>query len=199
MRNLQAAASRFFKFYRAHCVAHDPDTLFNLLNAAHSLSDRLKKDVGEDFYHLDEFIALKALRNFFHHHVELQNEVKLIPISEEMPIFSDLLLLCLVPRDLVARAIAEEKREDNRLRIERGLKLYGNVANINPAIFNFAVHAFEIVSALGVPVEGEEWEHFADSYNCEERDGHCHFVTGDIVCRAGDVEAVIEAICANNN
>ena len=195
MRNLQAAASRFFRFYRGHCEAHDLDTLFNLLNAAHSLNDRLKKDVGEDFYHLDEFIALKALRNFFHHAVELQSEVKLIPISEEMPITSDLPLLCLVPRDLVARAIAEE-RKDNRPRIERGLKLYGNVANINPAIFNFAVHVFEKVSVLGVPVEGAEWELFADSYNCEERDGHCHFVTGDIACRAGDVEAVIEAICA---
>jgi hypothetical protein len=57
MRNLQAAARRFFKFYRAHCDAHDLDTLFILLNAAHSLNDRLKKDVGENFYHLDEFIV----------------------------------------------------------------------------------------------------------------------------------------------
>jgi hypothetical protein len=42
LANVSAASERFFRLYHAHCVSPDPDTPFSLLEAGHSLSDRLR-------------------------------------------------------------------------------------------------------------------------------------------------------------
>jgi hypothetical protein len=63
----KTAAERYFRLYHCHCVEPDQDTLFSLLNAAHSLNDRLSKELKVDFYSCNEFVPLQALRNLFHH------------------------------------------------------------------------------------------------------------------------------------
>jgi len=37
---------RFFRLYNKFCNQQDADSLFNLLNAIHSLNDRLNKSTG---------------------------------------------------------------------------------------------------------------------------------------------------------
>lgn len=199
MNDLQTAAARFFRYYEAHCLTPNSDTLFNFLNALHSLNDRMKKTAKENFFGSDEFVALKALRNLYHHQEELLNEVRVIPILPEMPIQSDLLTMCLIPKDGVERAVKGEKRQGNRSRIKPPLKFYGDVANINPAIFNFAVIVFEKLRSLSVlaTVNDEAWNNFAGSYDSETANGHSHFVSGDIFCRAGDVDVIVNAIYEN--
>lgn len=200
MKSCQAAGERFFRVYHKHCVKPDKDTLFNLLNSIHGLNDKVRKATGGLFFGCNEFIALKALRNLFHHEVELVNEVRIIPV-EKLPLLStDSLFLCLVPRDLVLQSFEqlERKRRAHEEGIIRStLKWYGNVVNINPCVFNFAVHVFEKLQALGVQVGGDEYAEFQARYEFEEEAGHSHFISGDIICHAGSVEQVLAVAFAN--
>ncbi len=195
MKSCQAAAERFFRLYHRCCVEHDQDTLFNLLNSIHSLNDRLQKATSERFYDCNEFVVLKALRNLFHHEAEIVNELRIIPVEKLPPISTDLLFLCLVPRSLVLQSLEqlERKRRMHEEDIIRStLKWYGNVVNINPCIFNFAVHVFEKLKGLDVHIGGNEYAEFRASYEFEEEAGYSHFVTGDISCHAESVEQVLE-------
>lgn len=189
------AADRFFRAYKNHCVSPDLDTLINLLNALHSLNDKLRKEHNTDFFSLKEFAALKAIRNLFHHKDELPNEVRIIPADRLPPISTDMPILCLVPGSLVEKAItgikAKYKPNDEPL-VRQALKWYGNIVNINPCIFNFAVHVYERMVSLNILLSSEAYMSFREVYEFEERDGHSHFITGDITCHAGSVNAVLE-------
>lgn len=195
-----SAADRYFRCYEAHCIKPDEDTLFNLFNALHSLNDKFRKHCETDFFSVNEFVALQALRNLFHHQAELLNEIRVVAAQDLPPLTTDLLFLCLVPRGLVETAIssvgAKRKTQDEPI-IREVLKWYGNVVNINPCIFNFSVHVFEKSEALGLPLVSEGYESIKNSYEFELAEGHSHFVTGDIACHVGSVEEVLSRVFAD--
>lgn len=195
-----SAADRYFRCYEAHCIKPDVDTLFNLLNALHSLNDKFRKHCETDFFSVNEFVALQALRNLFHHQAELLNEIRVVAAQDLPPLTTDLFFLCLVPRGLVETAIsnvsAKRKTQDEPI-IRAVLKWYENVVNINPCIFNFSVHVFEKSEALGLPLVSEGYESIKNSYECELAEGHSHFVTGDIACHLGSVEEVLSRVFAD--
>jgi hypothetical protein len=198
--DIHNAGERFFRLYHRHCVEPDQDTLFALLNAAHSLNDRLEKQTGSNFFGCNEFIALKALRNLLHHETELKHEIRILPVRELPLITTDLLFLCLVPRQLVERSIEQigrKRREQDEAIIRSTLKWYGNVVNINPCIFNFAVHVFEKLRSLGLELNSDEYVEFSTSYQYEAEHGHSHFVTGDIGCNVGSVEQLLAVAFAD--
>lgn len=194
--SLNAAIDRFFRSYFNHCVAPNEDTLLNLLNALHSLNDRLQKEVGQNFFGSANFIALKALRNLFHHHTELIHEVKIIPVENLPPMVTDLLTVCLVPSPLIERAGAETDRryrEQARSAFD-AFKWYGSIVNIQPCLFNVAVDVFELVAELDAAPQSEAYGLFMESYRQEEQNGHDHRVTGDIWCGAGSVAEILEKV-----
>jgi hypothetical protein len=82
--------------------------------------------------------------------------------------------------------------------IRATLKWYGKVVNVNPCIFNFAVHAFEKLNSIGVNMSGDEYREFQASYEFEEENGYPHFIAGDISCHAGSVAQVIELAFADH-
>ncbi|MBI5015256.1 MAG: hypothetical protein HZB55_07160 [Deltaproteobacteria bacterium] len=195
MATCKSAGERFFRYYHRYCVAPDIDVLFELLNAIHSLNDKLQKATSENFFACPEFTALKALRNLLHHEAELIHEVRPLSVAD-LPIMSDVLSLCLVPRSLVERAIEQldkKRRSQDEEAIRSTLKWYAEVVNINPCIFNFAVHAFEKLRGLEIDLDGEEYAEFERSYQFEEDTGHSHYISGDIRCHAGDVDAVLNS------
>ena len=200
MESCQAAGERFFRLYHKHCVEPDKDTLFNLLESIHSLNDRLRKATDVHFFDCNEFVALKALRNLFLHEAELVNEARIIPV-EKLPLVStDLLFLCLVPSRLVLLSFEQldrKRRAHEEETIRSTLKWYRNVVNINPCVFNFAVHDFEKLMERGVQIGGDEYAKFQASYESEEKAGRSHFITGDIICHAGSVEEVLAVAFAN--
>jgi hypothetical protein len=53
----EAAGERYFRLYYKRVTQADMDTLFNLLEAMHSLNDRLKKETDRDFFDIEEFYA----------------------------------------------------------------------------------------------------------------------------------------------
>ena len=161
----------------------------------HSLNDRLRNAVDHDFHQIDEFVALKALRNFVHHQEEVRANVRVIP----RPAFSDLAFLCIVRRDQVERAIENvDKRWRARARgaCEGKFHWYGPAVNINPCLFNFMVRAYELLIEFEVFPSKEAVESFEDSYQLEVENGQPHFVDGRFESHAADVQAVLLAVVA---
>lgn len=191
-----SAADRFFRAYHSHCISPNKDTLFNLLNSLHSLNDRLVKEFNENFFSFEEFIALKTLRNLFHHENELLSEVRVLPVKD-IPISTDLLYLCVVPRNLVDKAISKIDNKwkiTNEPLVRRAFKWYGNVVNINPCIFNCAVHVFEKSEKLHLLLKSEEYHFFRESYDFETQKGYDHFITGDISCHSPNINVLIQKV-----
>ncbi|CAM3108232.1 hypothetical protein PANO111632_03520 [Paracoccus nototheniae] len=196
MQSAASAAARLFRAYEAHSVAPGPDTLFHTLTAMHSLDDRLKKAEVQDFKHLEEFTALKALRNFAHHQDEIDANVRVIP----SPAVSDLAFLCLVRRDQVEQAIEtvdEKWRAKTRAACESRFHWYGEAVNINPCLFNFMVHAYEQLVAVGVTPDPASVEAFETSYQFEASEGHAHLIDGRMAGPMGAIEQMLTTIVAN--
>ncbi|MBE7692824.1 hypothetical protein [Tenacibaculum finnmarkense] len=196
MNNIKSAFERFFRLYNKFVLQPDNDTLFNLLNAIHSLNDRLDNK-SDKFFKNNEFISLKAIRNLFHHQEELINELKIIPFRDIPNATSDLLYVCLIPNNLVEIAIngiGKEYREKERKIINLTFHWYNTVVNIYPAIFNFAVSVFEKSENLNIDFDCEEYLMFKDTYDNETNNGFSHRVTGKISCGPNDVDKVIKTV-----
>ena len=196
LQSVANAAGRLFRAYEAHSRSPGPDTLFLTLTAMHSLNDKLRKADVQDFEHFEEFAALKALRNFAHHQDEIEANVRVIP----SPAVSDLAFLCLVRRDQVERAIdtvGQKWRAETRAACERRFHWYGEAVNINPCLFNFMVHAYEQLIAVGVEADPASMETFEASYQFETREGHSHLIDGRLSGRAGDIEGMLTTLVAD--
>jgi hypothetical protein len=196
LKNASSAAERFFRFYHSHCISPGVDTLFSFLEAAHSLNDRLKISNGIDFLDLPEFSALKCLRNFFHHHQELRHVVRVVP-GGSYPISSDLMVLCLVSSEVVESAINEMKgryKEKTRQACGSVFHWYGTVVNVNPALFNFVVSAYERLIESGISLSGEAFRDFQASYLYEEKYSLSHRVDGRLVAMACNIDDLLSDI-----
>ncbi|PCJ88201.1 MAG: hypothetical protein COA52_13320 [Hyphomicrobiales bacterium] len=154
----------------------------------------MNKAIKQSFFNSNEFAALNALHNLFQHHQGLLEQVKTIPILPEMPLYSDLMTMCLVPKEVVERAINGERQYVNKPKIRSALKWYGGLVNLNPALFNFAVIVFEKCIEAKIIVDDAAWGRFAEVYNTESKSNQTHFVNGDIVCRSADVDAILNSI-----
>ncbi|MDF3351942.1 MULTISPECIES: hypothetical protein [unclassified Sulfitobacter] len=159
----------------------------------HSLNDRLQKAVGQDFHHIEEFIALKAIRNLAHHQEELRSNVRVIPA----PAYSDLAMMCVIRRDQVEHAIETTQkrwREETRAACEAVFHWYGPAVNINPCVFNFMVKVYEKVSEVGVRPAEEDIVEFETSYHYEDEHGHSHYVDGKLNAPAGEISSILENV-----
>lgn len=186
---LTAAADRFFRCYARHCLEPDADTLFAYLNALHSFNDKLNKAKKRSLFGSADFVALKSLRNLFHHEVELVHEVRFILTRDMPPVTAELATACLVDRQLVERAIERERKD--RERIAGAFRWYGAVADIQPCVFNGAVDTYEAVRSAQLEPESEDFAMFDQSYKFETENGYAHRVTGTISCLAADVDEVV--------
>ena len=196
LTNAGAASGRFFRLYKAHCNAPNRDTLFSLLDASHSLNDRMKKETTCHFFDFQEFVALNCLRNFFHHQQELRHVVRVIPHGK-YPICTDLLTMCLVPVSLVDVAIKstiEKYRTKARQACQGVFHWYGPIVNINPCLFNFVVLVYERLKIANISLEGDAFEQFEASYLYEEENEIPHFVSGKLSTLAGNVNELLADI-----
>jgi hypothetical protein len=186
---LTAAADRFFRCYARHCLEPVADTLFSHLNALHSFNDKLSKSKKGSLFGSADFVALKSLRNLFHHESELVHEVRFI-LTRDMPsVTAELATACLVDRRLVERAIERDKKDGER--IAGALRWYRPVTDIQPCIFNGAVDVYEVVRSAQLQPESDDFAMFDRSYTFETVNGHAHRVTGTISCLAADVDEVV--------
>jgi hypothetical protein len=190
------AAGRLFRYYQRHCLLPSLDTLSETLNALHSLNDRLKKSTGHDLHNIQEFLALKVLRNFMHHQEEVLANVRVIPAQGQ----SDIAFLCIVRHGQVERALEQvdkKWRDQSRAACEAVFHSYGQAVNINPALFNALVRTYEKLLAVGVKPPIDDVAAFKESYDYETEHGHSHVVDGRLLANATDISAILSQVAAD--
>ena len=196
MKDLQAATDRFFRDYGRHCQAPNEDTLFHFLNSLHSFSDKLKRHRRRGLHDSANFIGLKALRNLFHHEAELLSKIS-VATDFVQPIVVELKRVCLIDRSMVERAAVGEVAQASKYKRTPGdvvgaFKWYGQIVDIEPAIFNVAVDAYEAIKEVGISPWSDAFQKFQEAYEDEEKNGFEHRVTGTISCHASDVGNLLQ-------
>lgn len=184
------AVDRLFRAYEAYCQSWNEDSLFNLLNALHSLEDRLKEHHGRVLLQLSEFVALKALRNYLHHQGEVKSVVHMKPLADKV-MYTDLVYACLVSKaDCIAAVdgTVERYRASTQEAVAATFRDWGDVVDVNPCIFNCVVKAFEALSRLAETGDSLEYSEFAKQYAWETESGHSHYVSGLVLLHPGDVD-----------
>lgn len=189
-----------FRDYVRHCQEPDEDTLFHFLNSLHSFNDKLGSYKKRGLLDSANFVGLKALRNLFHHEVELLSKVTIVTEFVQ-PIAVELLRVCLVDRLLVERAAVAEAAQAAKYKREPAnvagaFKWYGEITDIEPAIFNVVVDAYEAIKELDISPSSEAFEMFEAGYENEEEKGLDHRVTGDISCRVADIDQLLSGMHA---
>ncbi|KAB0265771.1 hypothetical protein [Microvirga brassicacearum] len=110
---------------------------------------------------------------------------------------ADLMTLCLVPRDIVITAIEGTTRrhyEGTRQSCQQVFHWCGSLVNINPALFNFVVAAYERLKNRGVALGGEAVHEFEVGYRYEEENNLPHLIDGTFVTSAGSMNDLLTDI-----
>ena len=196
-KNITSAVDRLFRSYDAYTGNASEDTLFALLTALHSLDDRLETTKGRLFFEIPEYVALKALRNHFHHGGEVRYALRVKALAGELS-HSDLLHACLIATADCTAAIegAKDKyREGVRQAFETTAMGYGTVADINPCIFNCVVKIYEKLQGLELAGDSDAFAEFSAQYAWETANGYSHYVSGTILthpARVSNIPAAME-------
>lgn len=157
--HITPAIDRLFRAYDNYCIYWSEDSLFQLLNSLHSLDARFAAKHGRIMLELREYIALKAIRNHYHHAGEVRNLIKVKSLVGAN-VSSDLLYACLINNADVEAAIsgvAVKYRRDTTDAINISFKKWDAVWDINPAVFNCVVRVYELGIALGLAGVGKEF------------------------------------------
>lgn len=194
---LAAAADRLFRSYERHCTVGDQDALFDFLNALHSLGDKVNALGRPNLNPSENFIALRGLRNLYHHEAELLHATRSILTSNVPDISTDLGLLCLVPKTSIDRALKRAKDVTEATAMQSVFHWYGPAVNIEPATFNAMVDVYELLLEKGIEPGGASFDRFNEQYQFEHAAGHSHRVTGTLHVLAGDVVALFGSLLAS--
>jgi hypothetical protein len=187
---ITSAVDRLFRAYITYCEKPTEDSLFLLLNALHSLDDKLKDKHGRVLFDIEEYIALKALRNYLHHQGEVENILRMKPIGD-LPATADLEMVCLVSTaDCVAALAATDKKykDATEAAMTSVFKFWNSVADINPCVFNCIVRVYEKLLLLGHPGRSVEYHRFKEQYEWESRNRQSHYATGAVGLLPGHID-----------
>jgi hypothetical protein len=188
-----AEIKRFFKYYSAYCQSPDPDAIREVLASIYSINDKVRKAGYPDFFDSDEFLAIKAIRNYAVHQAEIHNKARALPLLSEALVEADLSILCLIPKNVI-EAIVENTNSAGRVAIEKACVYYKNYIDIYPCIFNFGVQLFLYTESNCLGVTTSEYLDFYNSIEFERKHGYSHHVKGGFsLPDGGDVDEFIES------
>lgn len=188
-----AEIKRFFKYYIAYCKSPDPDAVREVLASTYSLNDKLRKAGFPSFFDSDEFIAIKAIRNYAIHQAEIHNSARALPLVSSVPVEADLSILCLIPQDVI-ESIFESTSQEGRSAIEKSCVSYKSYVDIYPCIFNFGVQLFLYTEVNNLAVSTDEYLVFQKSIEFERKHNYPHHVKGGFkLPYGGDVNEFIES------
>ncbi|HIF9075624.1 TPA: hypothetical protein ACX6R4_003889 [Photobacterium damselae] len=183
-----AESKRFFKYYNRFCQSPDSDDLRELLASAYSANDKLRKAEMGDFFEIEEFLSIKAIRNFFIHQAELLNETKSLPIMSKVPIVGEVNIVCLIPMDRF-QLIKEASNKIANESFNKTLVFYRDYVDIYPCIFNFGVKFYFFIKNLGFELGTKEVLKLENSLEFERVNGYSHFINGGIsLPLGGDID-----------
>lgn len=190
------SVARLCRQYVRFLESPDEDALFDWSNALHSMHDRVPAAMKKRLFESDEFVALKALRNHFHHGGEVAHKVKPLAVKG-LPVVSDLGILCLIDRSAAEAAIAainKDYREREQPMARRALKWYGPCVNLYPAIFNLMAKVVLLTQEHDIAPDDEAFKRLAAAVAQDQANGYPVTVTGDIGCHAGSVDQVLRTL-----
>ena len=187
-----AEIRRFFKNYSAYCQSPDPDSVREVLASVYSVNDKVRKAGYPNFFDSDEFLAIKAIRNYAIHQAEIYNDAKALPIISSVPIKADLTILCLLPRNVVD-LICENSNEAGRSAIKGTCVYYKKFVDIYPCIFNFGVQLFLYTEENSLEIDSSEYLGFKNSIEYERKHNYPHHVLGGFsLPQGGDIDEFID-------
>jgi hypothetical protein len=187
-----AEIKRFFKYYSAYCQSPDSDAVREVLASIYSVNDKVRKAGYPNFFDSDEFLAIKAVRNYAIHQAEIYNEARALPMISPVPIQADLNILCLIPRDVVD-AICENTNREGETAIKSTCIYYKKYVDIYPCIFNFGVQLFLYTEDNSLEVNSSEYLEFKNSIEYERKHNYPHYVSGGFsLPRGGDVDEFLD-------
>lgn len=200
MTVVSQAINRVFRLYGAYCTNWNEDSLYNLLHALHSLDDKLEIDGEQPMLGIPEYVALKALRNYWHHEGEVPAVLRVK--SMKGLIATDLMHACFVPATDCAAAlkgVSKKFRDEAKQAMDSTFRVWGTVVDINPCVFNCMAKVYALLEEKKIAGDCAEFDEFAESYEFENRNGYSHYVTGAVAttaAEAGRVQALMEKLYA---
>lgn len=188
-----AELKRFFKCYFAYCQSPDPDSVREVLASIYSVNDKLRKAGYPNFFDSDEFLAIKAIRNYAIHQAEIYNDARALPIISNVPIDAELSILCLIPIDIM-NSVCKEISVKDKTAIINTCIYYKSYVDIYPCIFNFGVQLFLYSEVHSLEVDSKEYLEFKNSIEYERAHDYPHNVVGGFsLPKGGDVDDFIES------
>ncbi|MDH5928347.1 hypothetical protein L8S13_18735, partial [Vibrio lentus] len=128
--------ARAYKKFYLFCGSSDSDDLKDLLSVLCSAFEKLETLANEDYKDNHKFIAMKAFRNFATHESELLNTSKALSLNSTTRTFSDVQLLCLIPREPLNYVLKNLRSNFTKKCIMNSVIEYKNFVDIYPALFN---------------------------------------------------------------
>lgn len=187
-----AEIKRFLKYYFLFCKSPDPDSVREVLASAYSINDKFRKAGYRDFFDNDEFLAIKAIRNYAIHQSEIYNEAKSLPLIFKEPIQVDLSILCLLPLDVLSKITASVSLASQSA-IKNTCIFYKKYVDIYPCIFNFGVTLFLYTEKNDLEVDSLEYKDFKNSISYERINNIPHHVSGGFTLPSGrDIDEFID-------
>ena len=195
------SVDRFYRSYSKYLESYDEDALFIFLNSLHSLNDRLKSDHSLDLFEMDEFVVLKAIRNYIHHQGEISSKLISFSAANVQPIQTDLAFLCLIMKsdlDEVIEGIHKKFRKDHEEIIGSTVHYYGSVVNLGHVIFNMAAKLMVFLDENAIKGSSKDFLRNQECMKFDMENGLSITVSGRIYSHVNNVgkveDALLEAI-----
>ncbi|NRB80665.1 MAG: hypothetical protein HRU38_18695, partial [Saccharospirillaceae bacterium] len=180
---IEPSAGRLFDIYYRHVRNSTLEDLQSLTEEAYKLHERLRKlnKNNDGLLDLDEFLLLKALRNYSVHQGEFIGEAFSIKEDFAQQLGMELGKVCLIDKAVVTQAInfepPLENGEGNKVaRIKTQLVDFGDYYNIEPVIFNFMVKVYEKLVALQLSIPGKGFTELEHTYKKEIYHNYPHYI-----------------------
>jgi hypothetical protein len=181
---IEPAAGRLFDIYYQYTSKEDLAALQLLTEEAYKLHERLRKlsPKNKGLFELDEFLLLKALRNYSVHRDDFIGKAYAVKRQFAEQNQLELGRVCLIDKKVVRSALNAEKplefgEQDKVSKIDKQLVDFGEFYNIEPVIFNFMVKVYEKLIALKLTIPGEGFADIDKSYKNEIYHNFPHYVS----------------------
>lgn len=181
---IEPAAGRLFDIYYQYTAKEDLVALQSLTEEAYKLHERLRKlsPNNKGFFELDEFLLLKALRNYSVHKDDFIGKAYAVKRQFVEQHQLELQRVCLIEKKVVRSALNAEKplefgEKEKVSKVNTQLVDFGEFYNIEPVIFNFMVKVYEKLIALKLTIPGEGFAEIDKSYKNEIYHNYPHYVS----------------------
>ena len=155
------AVDTFFGAYVNFWTKYDHDSLLLLLDSMNDLEEALQETYDISLQVFAEYVPLDAIRNYWHNHDELRNNIVLAQSMELPGIHTDLPYLCLIDEPSLAKIIDEidhEYREEDRQTIDETVHFYDEIVNIGHIIFNITSLTMNKLLQHGIEGTSKEFD-----------------------------------------